>query len=109
MKKLTWFLPFILLAISVFSCKKESSKGIYHRQVNKEYIIKTDVQELQQSTDEVSMHIDSVLNGLISDSIVGTGIRGFDLNGDDGIDIGFEILDFCWLCLQHLLNKLQHL
>ncbi len=46
-----------------------------------------------ESDDEISNHIDSILNGLIDAEFVSTGQKKFDLDDDKIADIGFEIID----------------
>jgi hypothetical protein len=107
MQKLIWVLP--LLILGCIACDKKAKDDIYYKQLNKEYIVKTNVQDLQQSNDAISKRIDSVLNGLIADTIVGTGFLGLDLTNDDGIDIGFEIIDLVSLNGGHLPDSLDSL
>ncbi|MDZ7743917.1 MAG: hypothetical protein U5Q03_19830 [Bacteroidota bacterium] len=52
-----------------------------------------DVQTLQGSDDEISNHIDSILNGQINAEFISTGHKDFDLDADNNYDIGFEIID----------------
>lgn len=107
MQKLIWVIPFIILAC--IACDKKSKNNIYYKQVNKEYVLKTNVQDLQQSNDAISNHVDSILSGLLNVSVVGTGSLGLDLTNDDDIDIGFEIIDLVSLNGGYLPDSLDSL
>lgn len=88
-------IPFTIIVSSFlifFACKKEQD-NIIVTTVNKEYVLIRNVAELQASSDPVSMHIDSILQGFIDTQIISTGLKRFDLNGDGKPDISFEILD----------------
>lgn len=84
-------------SLGLFSCKKTDTNSekdsIIYRSVNKEYVLIRDVQTLQGSDDEISNHIDSILNGQINSEFVSTGHKDFDLDANNDYDIGFEIID----------------
>jgi hypothetical protein len=83
--------------IILFSCEKSTEKlaesDIFYRTLHKEYVMITDIELLQQSNDEVSLHVDSILSGLINAEFISSGLRRFDLNMDNIPDIAFEIID----------------
>ncbi len=85
------------LVFMFFSCDNSdtpSSKDkIIYQPVNKEFVLIRDVQALQASDDEISMHIDSILNGQINTGFISTGQKDFNLDADTIMDIGFEIID----------------
>lgn len=85
------------LTIAFFSCENtgpdsEKNSIIYHA-VNKEFVIIRDIHTLQESDDEISNHIDSILNGQIKAEFISTGQKDFNLDADSIPDIGFEIID----------------
>lgn len=85
--------PLILL-LFLYSCDRNGSDDkIVHQTVNKEFVIIQDVNQLQNSNDAVSQHIDSILSGLITTQIISTGVQSFDFNGDKVPEISFEIVD----------------
>ena len=95
MKK-TIGLLLVLPIIGMTSCKKNennSSNGIYYASVNKQYVFVRDVKSISGKTDEVSMHIDSILTGKINSQVISTGSKSFDLNNDKVSDLSFEIID----------------
>ncbi len=77
----------------VFSACKKEQDNIIVTTVNKQYVLIRNVAELQASSNPISLHIDSILQGLINTQIISTGLKRFDLNGDGKPDISFEILD----------------
>lgn len=83
----------------LFSCNGKdndevtASSEIQYGAIEKEYVLIRDVATLQQSVDDISLHVDSILNGLINAEFVSTGYKSFDLNGDDTADVAFEIID----------------
>jgi len=83
--------------VVLFSCGKtdltSENDSIVYRSVNREFVLIRDVQTLQESNDEISNHIDSILNGQINAEFVSTGQKEFDLDADSVSDIGFEIID----------------
>lgn len=90
-------LLFLAVITTLFSCnrgdKNKNEVNIYHAQINKEYVLIRDVSLLQSSTDTISAHVDSILNGLLDEQIISTGLKSFDLNRDNTTDIQFEIID----------------
>jgi hypothetical protein len=89
---------FSLMILTFFGCEKANSDqktadDIVYKSVNKEYVVIRDVQTLQESDDEISNHIDSILNGLINVEFISTGQKNFDLDDDSVNDISFEIID----------------
>ncbi len=95
MKNPTRFiLLFSLLIALIFSCERTANDDkIIYQTVNQEYVIIRDLQVLQQSTDEISLHVDSILNGWINTEFISTGQKNFELDGNDIPDISFEIID----------------
>jgi hypothetical protein len=93
MKKLL-LIPFAMLLLA--SCTKTGDKepeSIVYHQINKEYVVIQDRELLQQSEDEVSQRIDSILTGLLNVEFISTGQKKFDLDLDGYHDIAFEIVD----------------
>lgn len=87
-------LLFILLFINI-SCEKKSNDqaDISYHVVDKEFVLIRDVQTLQESNDEISNYVDSILLGLINAEFISTGEKEFDLDADQIPDIGFDIID----------------
>lgn len=100
-----------LLLPLLWSCKKEQNveKNIQHALVNQQYVVKTNVAELQQSNDPISMRIDSILSGTLNADVVGTGQISFDANGDDNPELYFEIVDLVSLNGGYLPDSLDSL
>lgn len=69
------------------------SYSIQYKSLNKEYIFITNVDELQNSNDPISNHIDSILSGDINSTVVSTGALHLDLNQNELTDFYFEIID----------------
>lgn len=96
-KQIKISLLFILVITLIISCEKpiqdSTTDSIVYQKINKEFVIIRDVQTLQLSNDDISNHIDSILNGLIITEFISTGKKCFDLNNDLLFDIGFEIID----------------
>ena len=89
-----FMLHFLILIPLIFSCERTGNDDkITYQTVNQEYVIIRDILVLQQSTDEISMHVDSILNGWINTEFISTGLKNFELDGDGTLDIGFEIID----------------
>jgi len=89
-------LLFFVVSIAVPSCEtSDNSKkdNIVYQSINKEYVLIRDVQRLQESDDEISNHIDSILTGLIDVEFISTEQKALDLDADTISDIGFEIID----------------
>lgn len=87
---------FILLFIINQSCNKPNTQidaNIKTGNLNYEIAISTDVEKIRMSTDDFSLHIDSILSGFINSQLLSTGEISFDLNNDLEDDIGFEIID----------------
>ena len=83
----------ICLVFTILSCNKKEKDRIVHQVVAEEYVVIRDVATLQTSDDPISNHIDSILSGLINSTIISTGQKGLDLNGDEFADLYFEIID----------------
>tara|TARA_B110000014_G_scaffold130333_1_gene89914 strand:+ start:2708 stop:3433 length:726 start_codon:yes stop_codon:yes gene_type:complete len=79
--------------IFFISCSKQSKDNIIHQIVDEEYVVIRDVATLQTSNDPISSHIDSILSGFINTTIISTGQKGLDLDGDESTDLYFEIID----------------
>lgn len=89
-----FILHFLILIPLIFSCEQtDKDDKIIYQAVNQEYAIIRDIQALKQSTDEISLHVDSILNGWINSEFISTGQKNFELDGDETLDIGFEIID----------------
>ena len=94
MKKFTFL--FLSAVIILTGCKQndiDNSNTILYKSINKEYVLTQDKNELQNKNDEISLYIDSIIDGTIQSNFITTGQRSFDLNGDQNPDISFEILD----------------
>lgn len=83
---------FLIVAIGCEKSTDDQSKIIYHS-IDKEFVLIRDIQTLQESNDEISNHVDSILTGLINEEFISTGEKTFDLDADIISDIGFEIID----------------
>lgn len=95
MKNTIGFLLLIPI-IGIISCNKnddQSNNGIYYASVNKQYVFTRDLKSIASKTDEVSLHLDSILTGKINAQVVSTGSKSFDLNNDKLFDLSFEIID----------------
>lgn len=101
-KSINISLLFTLVLLVILSCDKTDdssendsvvSQSIVYQQVNEEFVLIRDVQALQESNDEISNHVDSILNGLINAEYVSTGHIKIKLDNDIIPDIGFEIID----------------
>ncbi len=87
-------LALLMVLLIGVSCKKAADKpNIIYRSIDKNIVLITDVNALQQSNDEISNHVDSILTGLINAEFISTGQKDFDLDEDLVSDIGFEIID----------------
>jgi len=89
-------LLFLIPIIGVISCNKSDDKesnSIYYAPVNKQYVFTRDVKTIADKTDEVSLHLDSILTGKINSQVVSTGSKAFDLDNDKLSDLSFEIID----------------
>lgn len=95
MKLILQIFSISLFTILFISCDdaSNSSDSFKYGAINKEYVIITDVETLQNSGDEISIYIDSIFSGLINSEIISTGLKSFDLNDDNQADIRFEIID----------------
>ncbi|MCD4792493.1 MAG: hypothetical protein K8R54_04610 [Bacteroidales bacterium] len=97
-KKIIQILFAVSVMLTVFiSCKKtnnlSNSDDIIYFSVNKEFVLIRDTETLQESDDEISNHIDSIIAGLIDEEFISTGHKSFDLDNDNIVDISFEIID----------------
>ncbi len=70
-----------------------SNQEIIYKSVKKEYVLQKSVQSILNSNDEISNHIDSVINGTSYTDIISTGEKSFNLDGDTILDISFDIID----------------
>lgn len=97
MKRIAFMLTFLSAAALFHSCDKSTSgadpEAVFYSEVNQEFVLIRDVEQLQNSTDEISMHIDSIISGLINEEFISTGLKSFDLDNDGDPDIRFEIAD----------------
>jgi hypothetical protein len=105
-----WALLALILPI-LWSCKKEqiADDVIMYKAVNQQYVVKTNVSELQQSNDPISMRIDSILNGTLNADLVGTGQISLDVNSDATPELYFEIVDLVSLNGGYLPDSLDSL
>ena len=71
---------------------KNTSK-IKYTAVNKQYVFTRDLKSISIHTDEVSLHLDSIISGKIIAQFVSTGTKIFDLDSDKVSDVSFEIID----------------
>jgi len=87
----------IIVVLFVISCQKTDDDSdqydISYQSINKEFVWIRDVQMLKESDDEISVHIDSILSGLIDEEFISTGSKNFDLDADLNADVAFEIID----------------
>lgn len=86
----------MLPLLVTYSCDKDKNKqtnSVYYASVNKEYVLIRDMNILQNSNDSISLYVDSILNGLVDDTIISTGYKSFDFNKDRLTDVHFEIID----------------
>jgi hypothetical protein len=86
-------LAFLLVIALTTSCDKSNNDKIVYQSVDEEFVFIRNVEQLQESDDAISNHIDSILSGQIDTDIISTGQQKFDLNGDGFPDIGFEIVN----------------
>lgn len=88
-------LKLFVLTAFISSCQSslEEENSIILGNLNYEIAISRNVEEIRNSPDIASMHIDSILTGLIDSELISTGVISFDLNSDNINDIGFEIID----------------
>jgi hypothetical protein len=86
---------FLFIPLFVFlSCKNDSSVNhIYYASINKEYVLPANLKAISGKTDPVSLHLDSIISGLINTEVISTGNISFDLNGDKHSDLSVEIID----------------
>lgn len=84
-----------LFSVSILTvgCDKLKKNDITHESVNKNYVLIRDVETLQSSDDEISLRVDSILQGQIQEEFVSTGFKGLDIDGDRRFDLSFEIID----------------
>ena len=87
----------------------KGSKGIYYSAVNKQYVVLRDVKSILGKTDEISMHLDSILTGKINSQVISTGSKLFDLDSDKVFDLGFEIIDLNLFNINKLPAKFDSL
>ena len=70
-------LLFIVMILVIVSCEKTDNNSkndsIVYQSINKEFILIRDVHALQESNDEISNHVDSILSGLINAEFISTG------------------------------------
>jgi hypothetical protein len=90
-------LSLIIIAVIILSCEKSDNglknDSIVYNSIHKEFVLIRDVKTLQESDDDISNHVDSILSGLINTEFVSTGQKDFDLDADLISDVGFEIID----------------
>ncbi len=103
----------LILSTIIIGCNDSEDKPaeslVIHRELNKQYVLITDIQALQESNDEISNHVDSILNGLIEAEFVSSGYKKFDLDQDNLADIAFEIIDLRHFNPQGLPESFDHL
>ena len=99
MKSYKTLLLILTILTSLLSCKKDkvidnnSNNKIFYAAVNKEFVLINNVDTLQASNDTISEHVDSIISGLLNEQIISTGLKSFDLNNDNSVDVHFEIID----------------
>lgn len=82
-----------ILAVLI-SCESQGNQDdIKYSALNKEYVLIRNLDILRNSDDEISNHVDSILNGLIDTEFISTGQKNFLLDQDNEFDVGFEIID----------------
>ena len=88
-------IPFMLVTVLVFisiSCETFKDSIVFNS-INKELVVIRDTKLLLESKDEISVHIDSIISGLIDTEFISTGLKSFNLIDDEKLDISFEIID----------------
>jgi hypothetical protein len=93
MKKSIKVLALMFFAVVIVGCTKTDSTGIEYNLINKNLVLIRDVETLKNSSDEISLYVDSILTGLIDAQFISTGHRKFDLSENAVPDIAFEIID----------------
>ncbi len=93
MKSIMFIPVIVILVLACTSCERAGKDQIVYNTVNKELILIRDTKALMESDDEFSVHIDSIISGLINAEFISTGLRSFDLLDDENPDISFEIID----------------
>ncbi|MGC9338093.1 MAG: hypothetical protein ACP5E3_11495, partial [Bacteroidales bacterium] len=82
-----------ILAVLI-SCESQGNQDdIIYSALNTEYVLIRNLDILRNSDDEISNHVDSILNGLIDTEFISTGQKNFLLDQDNEFDVGFEIID----------------
>lgn len=95
MKKTFWLFLMIPI-IGISSCDKsddKSNNSIYFASINKQFVFTRIVDSIAVKSDEVSLHLDSIISGKINSQVISTGFKSFDLTGDKIFDLSFEIID----------------
>ena len=87
------FTTLFSISILTIGCDKLKKNEIIHETVDKSYVLIRDVETLQSSDDEISLKIDSILQGHVQEEFVSTGYKGLDIDGDGRFDLSFEIID----------------
>ena len=95
--------------MALLSCDRHEEDSIIFKSVNKQFVLIRDIALLQASDDPISLHVDSILNGLIDTELVSTGHQRFDLNNDGVNDVGFEIIDLLTLNSGYLPEEFDSL
>ena len=85
------------------------SYNIQYKSLNKEHIFITNVDELQNSNDPISNHIDSILSGDINSTVVSTGALYLDLDQNELTDFYFEIIDLNLFNINNLPSSFDSL
>jgi len=100
MKNIITLTLILTVLISFFGCRKDdavddsnNNSNIFYAAVNKEFVLISNVDSLQASNDTISEHVDSIISGLLNEQIISTGLKSFDLNSDNVVDVHFEIID----------------
>lgn len=87
----------LFLGISLLGCNKNEKDSVKSRilysSLNKEFVMIRNVDQLRESDDEISNHVDSILTGLINEDFISTGHKKLDLFKDSEADISFEIIN----------------
>ena len=74
-------------------CERPENSIIIYESVNQDIVLIRDLSTLRESNDDISLHVDSILNGYISAEFISTGQKYFRLDDDTLPDLAFEIID----------------
>jgi len=96
MKKSIYVLILLVFSLIVFSACNENPDDevdIMYKSVDKQHVFIMDTLDLALDDSPESLHIDSIISGLIDAELVSTGYLRYDLDQNTNPDIAFEIID----------------